>query len=80
MLKKIIKKGNSSKIFININNQKIDFLIKDLNVYNILSSIAVLNELRLDICKIKSKLENIKLPEGRGRKHLISRYKKIQIN
>ena len=75
-LKKVIKKGNSSKIFIEIYNRKIEFLIKDLNVYNILSSIAVLNELGLDIHKIKSKLEKIKLSEGRGRKHLISRYKK----
>ena len=75
-LKKIIKKGDSFKIFININNRTIDFLIKDLNVNNVLSSIAVLSELRIDISKIKTKFEKIKLPEGRGRKHLIKRYKK----
>ena len=28
MLKKVIKKGNSSKIFIKVNNQKMKFLIQ----------------------------------------------------
>ena len=74
--KKIIKKGNISKIFININNQTLHFEIRDLNIHNILASIAVLKELKINPSKIKSKFRNIELPEGRGRKYLISRYKK----
>ena len=46
-LKKILKKENRSKIFVNMNNQTIDFDIKDLNINNILSSLAVLKNLKL---------------------------------
>ena len=37
-LKKVIKKGFISKLFIKINNQSLDLKIRDLNIYNILSS------------------------------------------
>ena len=33
--------------------------IKDLNIYNLLASIAVLKELKIDICKIKIKIIKI---------------------
>ena len=75
-IKKIIQKGNSSKIFININNQIIDLEIRDLNIYNVLASIAVLKALKININKIKEKIKNYESPEGRGKKYLISRYKK----
>mgnify|MGYP001249332257 FL=1 len=75
-LKKIIKKGVFSKIFININNKIIDLEIRDLNIYNVLASIAVLKVLKIDINKIKVKLKNFESPEGRGKKYKIIRYKK----
>ena len=75
-LKKIIKKGNKSKIFINMNNQTIDIEIKNLNVYNVLSSLAVLKELKIDILKIKNKFKYFESIEGRGKNYSISRYKK----
>jgi len=75
-LYKIIKKGKVSKLIIKTKRQKIDLEIKDLNIYNVLSSIAVLRELNVNIHKIKNKFPNFQLPEGRGKKHLISRYKK----
>ena len=75
-IKKIIKKDNNSKIFIKINNKIIDFKIKDLNIYNVLASIAILNKLKIDIYKIKAKLKNFESPEGRGKKYSIMRYKK----
>ena len=68
--------GDKSKIFINVNKKKINFIIKDLNIYNVLSSIAVLKVLSLDIDKIKSQLKTLESTEGRGKKHRISRYEK----
>ena len=75
-IKKIIKKGENSKIFIKINNEVIDLEIRDLNIYNVLASIAVLNVLKIDINKIKAKIRNFETPDGRGKKHSIIRYKK----
>ena len=73
---KIIKKSDLSKIYLNIDGHKIDFEIKDLNLYNVLASIAVLKELKIDLQKIKHKLKHLESSEGRGKKHLIFRYKK----
>ncbi len=73
---KIKKKENKSKIFININNQTIDFEIKDLNIYNILASLTVLKALKVNFLKIKNKFKNIGTLEGRGKKYSIFRYKK----
>ena len=73
---KIIKKNDLSKIYLNIDGHKIDFEIKDLNLYNVLASIAVLKELKIDLQKIKHKLKHLESSEGRGKKHLIFRYKK----
>ncbi len=75
-LKKISKIGRRSKLFVNINNQMIDFEIKDLNIHNVLAALAVLRELKVDIFKIKNKFKNFESPEGRGKSYLISRYKK----
>ena len=75
-VKKIIKKNNMSKVFINFNNQTINLEIRDLNIYNVLASIAVLKELKIDILGIKKKFKNFESPEGRGKKYSISRYKK----
>jgi len=75
-IKKIIKKGSISKIFINIYNLSINLEIKNLNIYNVLSSLAVLTELNVDISKIKNKFKNFEAPAGRGKKYYISRYKK----
>ena len=75
-VKKIIQRDNKSKIFINIKNQSLDIEIENLNIYNVLASIAILNELKIDIFKIKSKFKHFESPEGRGKKYSISRYKK----
>ena len=75
-IKKIIKNGNTSKIKINIKGQEINFDIGDQNIYNILSSIAVLKELKIDISRFKNNFKNFELSEGRGRKYFISRYDK----
>ncbi len=75
-IKKIIKKSDMSKIFIIIDNKIIDLEIRDLNIYNVLASIAVLKVLKIDISKIILKIKNFESPEGRGRKYSIIRYKK----
>ena len=72
----VIKKGNKSKIFINIDSRLIDFEITDLNIYNILASIAVLKELKINFSKIKNKFKHLGLLEGRGKKYSVLRYKK----
>jgi len=75
-LKKIVKIGKRSKLFININNQMIDFEIVDLNIHNVLAALAVLKELKVNIFKIKNKFKNFESLEGRGKSYFISRYKK----
>ena len=75
-LKKIIKKGNIFKLLINMGYQKIELIIKDLNFYNVLSSLAVLKELKMDVLTIKTKFRFLDSSEGRGKKYIISRYNK----
>ena len=53
-----MKKNNTSKIFIKMSNQKIDFEIKDLNLHNVLASLAVLRELKIDFSKSRINLSN----------------------
>ena len=54
----------------------IDLEIRNLNIYNVLASIAVLKVLKIDIKKFKAKLKNYNSLEGRGKKYSIIRYKK----
>ena len=75
-LKKIIQKKNYSKLIVSINNQVIDFEIRDINVYNVLASLALLKKLKISIKKIKAKFKNFEPSAGRGKKYSISRYKK----
>ena len=74
--KKIIRNKKISRIFINFNNLKLDFEIKDINIHNVLALLAILNELKIDLIKIKTRLKNLEPSEGRGKKYLVSRYKK----
>ena len=75
-LKKINEKNENKKIFINVNNKNFDFEFSDINVYNVLASIAVLNEFGIDLKKIKLLIKNLQPSEGRGKKYNISRYRK----
>ena len=59
-----------------VNNKKFSFEIGDLNIYNVLASIAVLKELNIDLNKVKEKFKNLEPSEGRGKKYFIFRYKK----
>ena len=75
-LKKIISKKNYLKLFVIIDNKTIDLDIKDINIYNVLASLALLKELKINIKRIKSKFKSIEPSIGRGKKYFISRYKK----
>ena len=67
-IKKIIKKNdNFSKIFIIINNKTINLEIQDLNIYNVLSSLATLKELGINISSFKKQFKNIESSDGRGK-------------
>ena len=75
-INKITKINNHLKLYVKFNHHKLDFMIKDLNIYNVLASLAVLKELKLNLNKIKTALKNIEPSEGRGKEYLISRHRK----
>ena len=54
----------------------IEISFNNLNVYNILASLAVLTELNLNPKKIIQEFKNLNPSEGRGQIHNIKRYKK----
>ena len=75
-LVKIINKKNRKKIYAMVKGEKINLYIKNLNIYNVLASIAVLNELRLNLKLTHSIFKDFEPSDGRGRIHSISRYGK----
>ena len=72
----IRKKNNKTKILIKIKKQNFKLEVKNINIYNILSSLAVLNELNLNIKKIIKKFSTYEPVEGRGKIYTIKRYNK----
>ena len=56
-LEKLIRTDEASELYLNINGRKISFKIKDLNVYNVLAAIAVLNILKIDLKKNQNNFE-----------------------
>ncbi len=75
-LTKIQKKGKTINISVNLKAQNLNFGIKNLNIKNVLASIAVLKALKLKISEFKSKFKRFDSPEGRGKNHSIYRYNK----
>ena len=73
---KIIKKDNFSKISIKIKNKKINLDVGDINTYNVLSALAVLKVLKIDLLRVRSSFKAVESPAGRGKKYSILRYKK----
>ena len=73
---KIFKNSRNIKMSVKIDNQFFNLETNDLNVYNILSSIAVLKELNLELSKILKTFKKFQPTEGRGKIHNIFRYKK----
>jgi MurE/MurF fusion protein len=75
-LQRIITNKNSSKIIIKVYKRKIDLEIKNINIYNVLASLAVMKEFNYDLKDVKKILKNLEPSDGRGKTHLISRYNK----
>ncbi len=72
----ITKQKKNKIIKVKLNNEIMSFEVKDINIYNFLSSLTILKELNLNIHKVKKYYKNYKLSEGRGRSYKIKRYKK----
>jgi MurE/MurF fusion protein len=75
-IEKIVNKENRSKVFISTKKMRINFEIRDINIYNVLASLAVMEELKIDFLKVLTKFKYFSSPDGRGKKYTIFRYKK----
>ena len=71
-------KKNDKKIKLRVKTSKyiLDFEIKNINIYNVLSSIALMEELGLNLIKAVKYYKNFQPSEGRGKIHNVKRYKK----
>ncbi len=74
---KISKNNKLTKLKIKIGNKIIITKYKNINIYNVLSSLALAQELKLNISKITRCYEKFEPTEGRGKIHNIKRYKKF---
>tara|TARA_Y100000591_G_C21847584_1_gene709587 strand:- start:318 stop:3095 length:2778 start_codon:yes stop_codon:yes gene_type:complete len=75
-LLKITKNKKNKTLIIKCKNQFLKLIVKNINVYNVLSSLALLSELNLDLEKISRSFNRYEPTEGRGKIHKIKRYKK----
>ncbi len=73
---KINYKDEKKKLIILIEGKVFNLEVNFINEYNILASLAVLNELKLDLQNFKKVFENFEPTEGRGKIHNIKRYNK----
>ena len=71
----IKKIKNKRLIKIKIFNETLILKINDVNVLNILTSLAVLKNLGLDLNTIRNSFKFLESPEGRGKVYKIKRYK-----
>jgi len=70
---------NFNHLHCKVLNKNVYLKVKNINsliILNILSTLLTLHILDLDLSNIVNLSDNFKLSEGRGKKHLISRYKK----
>jgi len=73
---KIFKNRDLVKIFVKVKNKKIDLEIKNINIYNVLASLAVMMELDLSLESAKKIFKKSEPSDGRGKIHFIKRYNK----
>ena len=65
-----------TKLLVNLNNRIISIKAKNINIYNILSSLALLKELKINLNKASKLFKYSQPSEGRGKIYKIKRYKK----
>ena len=68
--------GSIKEINISVKSRDFYLRIKDINIYNVLASLAIINELQLNFEKTNEIFKNLEPSFGRGREHSIKRYKK----
>ena len=74
---KILRNKKNCKLTIRIlKDQILKLETKNTNIYNILSSLALLKELNLKLSKIKNFFKQYESSDGRGKIHKIKRYNK----
>ena len=67
---------NTNRLVVKVKEKILILQVKNINIYNTLSSLALLNELKLDLNKIIKPFKNYEPVEGRGKIHQINRYNK----
>ena len=67
---------NKIRLIVKINDQILKFNIKNLNIYNVLASLAVLKEINLDLNQVINSFMKYEPTEGRGKIYKIKRYNK----
>jgi MurE/MurF fusion protein len=72
----IKKLKNINIIKIKVIDEELNLKVKNVNIYNVLSVIAVIKKLNLDLGKIENSSHFLESLEGRGKTHIINRYKK----
>ena len=70
------KSSDSTKVVFKVKKEKINLEFKNINIYNIMAALAVIKELNHNPNNIKNILRNFEPTEGRGKIHVISRYRK----
>ena len=70
------KKRDQELLTIKIKEKILKVKIKNINFYNVLSSLALLDELNLNQNNVINNFKNYEPSEGRGKIHNIKRYKK----
>ena len=73
---KISKINGKTKLIIKINKKKYNLEFNHINIYNVLSSLALIKELNLSIHKVIKYFKKLEPTEGRGKIHNIKRYMK----
>ena len=73
---KILRNNKNCKLTIRVKDQILNLETKNTNIYNILSSLALLKELNLKLGKIKNFFKQYESSDGRGKIHKIKRYNK----
>ena len=73
---RIVKGKIFTKLFLKVNNEKINLEINNINIYNVLASLAVIKALNLKFDRVKKVFKNLEPTEGRGKTHIITRYNK----
>ncbi len=73
---KIQRLGKISKLKIWVKDEIIKLSIRNINIHNVLASLAIIKELNLDLQETIETFKGFEPSEGRGKIHKIKRYKK----